>query len=112
VRFRGWLSEGGWKTALWLAGAALAAFIAWGVHTGLAERDALRRDLAASEAQAETLRSTAVAADRAVTGNIGAKAQLHKRETAGLARTKAALEAHRDWAGQPIPDSVIDSLRD
>jgi hypothetical protein len=51
------------------------------------------------------------AADRAVTGQQAAKASISKNEQRGYARTEAALEAHRDWASQPVPDDVLDSLR-
>lgn len=32
-------------------------------------------------------------------------------EEKGRAETEAALDAHRDWADQPVPDDVLDSLR-
>lgn len=33
-------------------------------------------------------------------------------EEIGRAQTEAALDANRDWADQPVPADVLDSLRD
>lgn len=107
-----WIKSGGWKKIL-TVGLLLALIggTAWIVRTHYTAKAATAELKLAQEDNNLLIRAD-TADDRAVTGNLARKASITHKETQGLARTQRALDAHPDWAQQPIPADVIDSLRD
>lgn len=106
-----WLFQGGrWKATLAVAGALSALLLIAGVHHYRTEAKASERAAQAATDDNRVLTGAIKSADRAVTGNSEAKARIRARENTGLAATKAALDAHPDWANEPIPDDVLNSV--
>lgn len=73
----------------------------------------------AQEARQEAQEATRVSedltaargADNAALGHLeGIREHIKQHEGKGRAETEAALEEHRDWADQPVPVDVLDSL--
>lgn len=60
---------------------------------------------------APVIQKSIAAADRAETGTIRAKARIHQKAIESRARTEEALARNPDWASQPVPPDVLDSLR-
>lgn len=77
-----------------------------------ADRDSAVQAAQEATEQVEILRKNDIAASRAVIGTDVAKAAIKHKEAVGLARTEAAIDANPDWAQQPVPADVLDSLRD
>lgn len=112
IRLARWFISGGWKKVL--IGALLLGLIgdtAWIVRDHYTAK-AAQAELKTAQDDNVLLVHAGTAADRAVTGNLAAKASINHKEAQGYARTQRALDAHPDWAQQPIPADVIDSLRD
>lgn len=95
----------------------IASALLWGTMT----RNALvqaRKDVAAlsealsvSEAENGTLRKLRAADTSAVASRDKEVTVINTKEAKGRAETVKALEANPDWANQPIPRDVLDSLR-
>jgi len=107
-----WLfHKGGWLFVALTLSLAAVAYMTHEARTARAERDALSTALLAAQEQQKLLVRYQNAASSAETGASKAKATISNKEAVGLARTQRALDANRDWADQPVPTAVLDSLR-
>jgi hypothetical protein len=107
-----WVLGGGrWKIVLIALTAILIALLYHNWRSARAERDEARVALDASRGEVALLRKAKVADDAAVTHNRVARTRIAAKEVTGRAKTEAALARHPDWADQPIPADIIDSLR-
>lgn len=62
--------------------------------------------------QVETARAVTAINDSVALTRERAKVASNKQKEVTDARTEIALQAHPEWAGQPVPDDVVDALAD
>lgn len=111
-----WLRTGGhWKAVLGaltaLAAALTIIFLLWRVDTLRASEKALSEALAASQGEVKLLRDARAADQEAVTFRDRLVTKIITVEKDRSAKLEAAIAANPDWASQPVPAAVIDSLR-
>lgn len=106
-----------WKSASLLIAAVAVFLLVW---AGIAQKVAEQRKddlqaLQAKYAQAiEAVRQQqleAVSADKATVQAAQAKAKITKTTADELKKVDNALQKHPEWANEPIPADVLDSLR-
>lgn len=108
-----WLTrEGRWKYAILGLLVAVSVLSVKGCMTARDARDQAQATAQAAQEQVEAADQSRIAADRAVTGAQAAKAAITTNELAGNIRMENALDVNEDWAAQPVPADVLDSLRD
>ncbi len=101
-----WLRVGGrWKIALLALSALLVALAVRGCVNAKVDSRVAQESAAAEH-------NSRVAGDRAITRSAADKARIIQKEAAGKARLETALEQNKEWASQPVPDAVLDSLHD
>lgn len=112
-----WLAGGGrWKVAAGvittLAVAAALTLTLIKLRSVQRENTELSESLEAAKGEVDLLRKARTADAAAVTQRDAARIIIYKEEEAGRAKTEAALAANPDWANQPVPAAVLDSLRE
>jgi len=102
----------------WLAGTALVASVAlWvtvlsnQVSEGQSQIDALSKALTASEAEVEQLRNIREADTSAATVHQAELAAIEAKGAIANAKLDKAIKANPEWASQPVPRDVADSLQ-
>jgi hypothetical protein len=107
-----WLATG--DRAKWAVGAMTAlliAFLFYQLHAARSERDNAKDALEAANGEIALLDKARKADAAALGNNAEAKIVIAKKAKITSERTEAALSANPDWASQPVPADVIDSLR-
>lgn len=95
----------------------VASGLIWGVFTRnalvQARKDvtALSEALSASEAENGTLRKLRTADSVSVVVQQDTRKAIATKEAKGRAETIKAIEANPEWANQPVPRDILDSLR-
>lgn len=108
-----WLAHRGrWKLAAVAITAILVAILIHQVRAGHKRETALREDLAASQGEVQLLRDAREADSRALAERDAVRTDITEKENKGRAKTEAALAANPNWANQPVPAAVLDSLRE
>lgn len=100
-----------WRTSLAALGALLVAFLIWQVTSYRASTKELSADLLAAQGEVSLLRSAREADTAALAKRQEVRTIIIEREAHGLSVTQKALANNPDWAAQPIPPAVLDSLR-
>jgi len=90
---------------------AVAAFQSWRVGEYREKLDASETALRASQEEVKQLTKVRAADTSAVLVQQNTKTAIAAKEVKDRAETIKALEANPDWANQPIPRDVLDSLR-
>jgi len=100
-----------WELALFALGAAVVAFLLWQVTSYKTANQVLSEDLAAAQGEVSLLRAAREADAIALAKRQELRTIIIEREAHGLSVTQKALANNPDWASQPIPPAVLDSLR-
>lgn len=110
-----WLRGGGWK---WLAGAITAllaaasiAYLSMALHSARTERDAAQATVAARDGEIALLRRARAADEASEQVRVIYRDRATAEATERMGKTNEALKANPDWANQPVPSAVADSLR-
>ncbi|ALF01688.1 i-spanin [Caulobacter phage Percy] len=107
----------GWKSAFMLIAVAAVFLLVW---AGFAQHAATQRkdELTALQGQyAQAIKVVrqqqleAVSADKATVSAAQAKAKIAKSTETELKKVDNALQKHPEWANEPIPADVLDSMR-
>lgn len=120
-----WLTLGRWASTAWLwvkrsghwklvaaaMTAAILILIIFSYRANLRENAALKSDLVVAQGEVVLLEQARVSDSVAVSAVAAAKDTIAHTEAEQRVETIEALEAHPDWANEPIPDDVIHSLR-
>lgn len=114
-RLRDLIQPGG-KLPVGLIAGALAVLLAvlstlWAIRVS-DQNKALQRDLRDARGEVELLLKGRDADSRAIEDNARRKADISKKGAQAREKQASALKANQDWATQPIPAGVLDSLRD
>jgi len=111
----GWLRGGGWKL---IAGAmtalAIAGSIVWlttSLHSARTELSEAKATIEARDGEIALLRRARVADDQAEQVRVIYRDRVTVEATQRTDKTNEALKANPDWANQPVPPAVADSLR-
>jgi hypothetical protein len=105
-------SSGHWKIVAVAITAILLALLIHSYRSRGAHITELTADLEVSRGEVLLLRQAREADTTVVVENTAAKSAIARTESIASAKTEAALAAHPDWASQPIPRDILDSLRD
>lgn len=106
-----WLRGGGWK---WLAGATMAltaAYLVWSFYDTRRDLADARTTIAARDGEIALLRLARQADDDAIKTRTIYVDRVVKEATKQREKSNEALKANPDWANEPVPAAVADSLR-
>ena len=108
-----WITQGGhWKWAVGAAVCLTMGVLVWQVRSSHRNAEALRTALDASEGEVLLLRQARQADALAMASRSAARTTIMNKEAQKSAELDKALSVNEDWANTPVPDTVIDSLRD
>lgn len=106
-----WMTrDGHWKLVVAAMTAATIILLVHSYRASLRETAALKVDVASAKGEVVLLDQARASDSAATLGVSQAKAAIAHTEAEQRVKTDAALRAHPDWANEPIPTDVINSL--